>query len=99
MKSNPVIQTASTLHSISLIALVLMILVLPNFSRAQTSENTEEEIWTVCEVPPSFPGGISSLKQFLADNIVFQYLAPENERIGTVFVSVVVVKKRTVVKH
>lgn len=64
-----------------------------NTVKAQTVDNTDEDyIWTVCDVQPSFPGGVDSLKKFLVDNIVFQYLAPEDERTGIVFARVVVEK-------
>ena len=55
-------------------------------------QEEEEEVFIVVEEDPEFPGGLSALSQFIADNIKYPQLAKENNITGRVFVSFVVEK-------
>ena len=59
-------------------------------------EAEEEEVFLVVEEDPEFPGGLSALSQFIADNIKYPQLAKENNITGRVFVSFVVEKDGSV---
>ncbi len=61
---------------------------------AQTTrqEPIEEEIFTVCEVPPSFPGGPTELDNFLRQNLRYPEAALNKKVQGKVLVSFIVTK-------
>lgn len=50
----------------------------------------EQEIFTIVEEQPSFPGGEASLMEYLRNNIKYPQLAKESNIQGTVFVTFVV---------
>lgn len=53
-------------------------------------DGTEEEVYTVVEENPEFPGGISSMYQFLGNNLRYPSEAVEKKIEGKVFVSFIV---------
>lgn len=55
-------------------------------------QEDEDEVFIVVEEDPEFPGGLTALSQFIADNIKYPQLAKENNITGRVFVSFVVEK-------
>jgi protein TonB len=57
---------------------------------AQKTENTEEEIFTVVEQPPIFPGGMQALGKYLSDNLKYPKKAARKNKQGTVYVNFVV---------
>ena len=65
---------------------------------AQTTrqEPIEEEIFTVCEVPPSFPGGPIELDNFLRQNLRYPEAALNKKIQGKVLVSFIVTKEGTI---
>lgn len=50
----------------------------------------EEEIFTVCEFPPSFPGGNSQIGNYIRQNLRYPEAASKAKVDGKVFVSFVV---------
>lgn len=62
---------------------------------AQTPE-TSEEIFTIVEDQPTFPGGSESLSQYLSNNLQYPETAYNNKVEGTVYVTFVVEKDGTV---
>ena len=52
----------------------------------------EEEIFTVCEVPPSFPGGTTELDNYIRQNLRYPEAALNKKVQGKVFVSFIVTK-------
>jgi len=60
-------------------------------------EESEETIYNPT-VKPKFPGGISALKQFIANNTVYPIPAKENNIQGTVVIRFEVTKKGTIGK-
>lgn len=52
----------------------------------------EEEIFTVVESNPEFPGGLEALYEYLAKNIQYPTIAKENNITGKVYVTFVVEK-------
>ncbi|MBQ0016247.1 MAG: energy transducer TonB [Bacteroidales bacterium] len=55
-------------------------------------EEVEEEIFTVVENDPEYPGGMESLYKYLGENIKYPSLAKENNITGKVYVTFVVEK-------
>lgn len=55
-------------------------------------EVAEEEIFTVVENDPEFPGGMEALYKYLSENIKYPQIAKENNITGRVFVTFVVEK-------
>ena len=55
-------------------------------------EEVEEEIFTVVENDPEFPGGMEALYKYLGSNIKYPALAKENNITGRVYVTFVVEK-------
>lgn len=55
-------------------------------------EEPEEQVYTVVETMPSFPGGEEALRKFLADNIKYPTLAQENGIQGKVVCSFIIGK-------
>ena len=74
----------------------------PEFPKQNGSETTsaqttaqepiEDEIFTVCEVPPSFPGGPGELDNYLRQNLRYPEAALNKKRQGAVLVSFIVTK-------
>ena len=58
----------------------------------EEEEVKEEEIFTVVENEPEFPGGMEALYKYLAQNIKYPQLARENGITGKVYVTFVVEK-------
>ncbi len=58
----------------------------------QEEEVAEEEIFTVVESDPSFPGGADAMYKFLYANIKYPQIAKENNITGRVFLTFVVEK-------
>lgn len=50
----------------------------------------EEEVFTVCEVPPYFPGGMAKLGNYLRQNLRYPEAARKAKVDGKVFVSFIV---------
>lgn len=50
----------------------------------------EEEVFTVCEVPPSFPGGNALIRSYLQQNLRYPEAAVKAKVDGKVFVSFIV---------
>lgn len=62
-----------------------------NISSTQESTSTNgEEVFTLVEQMPEFPGGNEALKKYLGDNLVYPKSARENGIQGKVIVSFVV---------
>lgn len=55
-----------------------------------------EPIFTVCEVPPSFPGGNAQLDDYIRQNLRHPEKAIKNKVQGSVFVSFIVNKDGTI---
>lgn len=55
-------------------------------------QEPEEEVFTVVETMPQFPGGEAALRKFLADNIRYPTLAQENGIQGKVVVEFIIGK-------
>ena len=55
-----------------------------------TSQESQEKVYDVVEVMPSFPGGQSALMQYLGNNIQYPVEAQENGVQGRVIISFVV---------
>ncbi|GAB3011630.1 energy transducer TonB [Spirosoma pulveris] len=53
----------------------------------------EEEIFTVCEIPPSFPGGSAELGNYLRQNLRYPEAASKAKVDGKVFVSFIVTNR------
>lgn len=62
----------------------------------EDEEVKEEEIFTVVENEPEFPGGMEALYKYLAQNIKYPQLARENGITGKVYVTFVVEKDGTI---
>lgn len=60
--------------------------------KKQQKSSGEDEIFTVVEDSPSFPGGRDSLLKYIKQNIQYPESALENEIEGTVYVTFVVEK-------
>lgn len=58
----------------------------------QEEEVVEEQIFTVVENDPEFPGGMEALYKYLAQNIKYPQLARDNNITGRVYVTFVVEK-------
>ena len=58
----------------------------------EEEEVVEEEIFTVVENDPEFPGGMDALYKYLRENIKYPQIAKENNITGRVFVTFVVEK-------
>ena len=56
----------------------------------EEEEEAEEEIFTVVESAPEFPGGAEALYKYLSQNIKYPQLARDNNITGKVFVTFVV---------
>ena len=56
----------------------------------------EDEVFTVVEEVPTFPGGMSALKRWLSKNLKYPMIAQENGIQGTVMVQFVVWKDGTI---
>ncbi len=56
----------------------------------EEEEAVEEEIFTVVENDPEFPGGMEALYKYLAQNIKYPQLARENNITGKVYITFVV---------
>ncbi|MCX6213085.1 energy transducer TonB [Spirosoma sp.] len=72
--------------------------------RSQTTQSSQtvsqpfvtEEIFTVCEVPPSFPGGNALIRDYLRQNLRYPEAAIKAKVQGRVFVSFLVTKDGTI---
>ncbi|GHB68698.1 energy transducer TonB [Persicitalea jodogahamensis] len=53
-------------------------------------ENIDEQVYTVVEEQPEYPGGMSAMYDFLGDNIVYTDEAKTKNVTGKVFVSFIV---------
>lgn len=58
----------------------------------QVQEDEKENIFTVVEVMPEYPGGVNEMMKFLAENIKYPTAAKENGVSGKVYVSFIVEK-------
>ena len=58
----------------------------------QEEEVVEEEIFTVVEEEPSFPGGVDKMYEYLYANIKYPQVAKENNITGRVYLTFVVEK-------
>lgn len=58
----------------------------------EEKEEAEEEIFTVVENDPEFPGGMDALYKYLSSNIKYPAIAKENNITGRVYVTFVVEK-------
>ncbi len=61
--------------------------------RPDEVEDTEEDIFITCEIPPSFPGGTAELYKFIGNNVVYPEAAKSNGVTGKVIVRFVVNQK------
>ncbi|GAB2541278.1 energy transducer TonB [Spirosoma aerophilum] len=59
-------------------------------TQATYSPVMEEEVFTVCEVPPSFPGGNAELGNYLRQNLRYPEAASKAKIDGKVFVAFIV---------
>lgn len=74
-----------------------------SLSQATNQSVMEEEVFTVCEVPPSFPGGNAQIGSYLRQNLHYPEAARQAKVDGKVFVSFIVtnqghIKNATVLK-
>lgn len=58
--------------------------------------NNEEEVFTVLEEDPEFPGGMEALYQYIAANVKYPESAKEKKITGRVFISFVIEKNGTI---
>lgn len=63
------------------------------FIEEAVEEVVEEQVFTIVEEMPSFPGGEAALMKYLANNIKYPAIAKEANIQGTVFVTFVVDEK------
>jgi len=54
------------------------------------NKQVEEDVYTIVEESPEFPGGQDSLMSYLSNNIKYPYLAMKTEIQGTVYVTFVI---------
>ena len=64
----------------------------PKQSTSQQAKSKRDEIFTVVENDPEFPGGMEALYKYLSENIKYPQIAKENNITGRVFVTFVVEK-------
>lgn len=64
--------------------------VAPPVQVEEEKEVVEQEIFTIVEEQPSFPGGEGELKKYLVENITYPQMAKETNVSGTVYVQFVV---------
>lgn len=64
---------------------------------APPDEEDVEEIFTIVENPPSFPGGDKALKEYLVKNLKYPAIAQENGIQGAVYIAFVVNKDGKIV--
>ena len=75
----------------SIIAQDTLIEIIPDTNKqSQTSDNEEQEVFLVVEVPPHFPGGENARIQFLIENIKYPQIARESGIQGTVYINFIV---------
>lgn len=55
-------------------------------------EELEDEIYTVVEIDPEFPGGVEAMHKYIADNLSYPMLARENHITGRVYITFIVEK-------
>lgn len=60
--------------------------------------NEEEPIYSVCEAPPSFPGGEDAKKKFIKDNLVYPERAKKKGNEGVVYIEFVVERDGSISK-
>lgn len=62
----------------------------PSVTQATSQSVMEEEVFTVCEFPPSFPGGNAQISNYLRQNLRYPEAAVKAKVDGRVFVSFIV---------
>ena len=67
-----------------------------NSSIIDSTKNSQDDIYTVVETTPQFPGGQDSLIEFLNTHIEYPKSAYENGKQGVVYISFVVEKNGTI---
>lgn len=70
--------------------IVFFIFLLLGFMNLQAFAQTKEEVFTVVELQPVFPGGRDSLAKYLSDNLSYPKKALKKNIEGTVYVQFVV---------
>ena len=63
-----------------------------NSKRSEASSVSDDQVFTVVETNPEFPGGMEALYQYIANNIQYPQLARDNAITGKVYVTFVVEK-------
>jgi periplasmic protein TonB len=82
--------------------IILIIVLFPLFATAQADSTVQasedEEIFDIVQEQPSYPGGDSAMKQFIAKNLVYPPLAIKDSLQGIVIVRFVVEPDGSVTK-
>jgi len=66
------------------------------FSQQVSAQETNNEIFTIVEESPTFPGGNQAISAFLSQNLVYPQSALKDKIEGTVYVTFVVEKDGSV---
>lgn len=63
-----------------------------NSKRSEASSVSDDQVFTVVETDPEFPGGMEALYQYIANNIQYPQLARDNGIYGKVYLTFVIEK-------
>lgn len=80
-----------TIH-LTKLAFIFLAFVSYNMAYAQTEENPKEEVLSVAEQMPEYPGGMENLYKFLSKTINYPIVLKENKVEGKVICSFIVGK-------
>jgi len=61
-----------------------------------TTQEADGEVFTIVDEPATYPGGIDSLKHFLATNLHYPYKAVRNKLEGKCYIQFIITDKGTV---
>lgn len=76
-----------------------LIFTISSFSQALTEKELDDEIYTVVETMPEFPGGETNLRQFLATNLKYPKEDKKSGYSGKVVIEFIVDKNGDVKNH
>tara|TARA_B100000809_G_scaffold86653_1_gene85018 strand:+ start:10552 stop:10968 length:417 start_codon:yes stop_codon:yes gene_type:complete len=78
--------------------LIILLLISPVIGISQNSDTTEtkEEIYTIVETMPDFPGGQKAMFEFLGNNIVYPPKAKAKGKKGKVYINFTISKDGTI---
>lgn len=56
------------------------------------AQATQDEVYSVYDVAPQFPGGQDAMMKFLANNLIYPDIAKEENQQGTIYITFIVEK-------